>query len=290
MYAIGSYGFPPKTADIYKAVGEMRAMGFEYGELEGIGYDNLGQVIAEKKDIRAAYRDAGVKISNFAVLLPDIISMDPALSAKAMDHFRRGAEAAAYFESANLWIDSFFPPVEVLKGVLPTKDLVYGQSFRIRIPDGFSWESFWDTFVDAVARCSAIAREHSLPLLVEPRVGETVSNSDAMLRLWDAVRDENLGFILNVAHQHAQKEMMPLAIEKLGRHMKYVHVADNDSRDNRHLAPGSGNVDWDEMFALLARRGFDGFFAVDLERLPDLAEAFEGTRQFLARKALTHHL
>ncbi len=91
-------------------------MGFEYGELEGIGYDNLGQVIAEKKDIRAAYRDAGVKISNFAVLLPDIISMDPALSAKAMDHFRRGAEAAAYFESANLWIDSFFPPVEVLEG------------------------------------------------------------------------------------------------------------------------------------------------------------------------------
>ena len=95
MYAIGTYGFPPKTADIYKAVREMRAMGFEYGELEGIGYDNLRQVIAEKKGIRQAYLDAGVKISNFAVLLPDIISMDPEVKAKAMDHFMRGAEAAA---------------------------------------------------------------------------------------------------------------------------------------------------------------------------------------------------
>jgi sugar phosphate isomerase/epimerase len=290
MYAIGTYGFPPRAADIYKAVREMRAMGFQYGELEGIGVENLSQVIAEKKKIKAAYQDAGVKISSFAVLLPDVISMDPAVRAKAMDHFRRGAEAAAYFESANLWIDSYFPPVEVLSGVRPTEDLVYGQSFRIRIPPGFSWERFWDSFVNAVAQCAAIARENGLPLLLEPRVGEVVTNSDGMLRLWDAVKDENLGFILDVAHQHAQKEMIPLAIEKLGRHLKYVHVADNDSRDNRHLVPGSGNVDWDEMFALLARRGFDGFFAVDLEKVPDLAAAFDQTRAFLERQALEHHL
>jgi sugar phosphate isomerase/epimerase len=288
MYAIGTYGFPPRTADISKAVTEMRAMGFEYGELEGIGWENLAQVIAEKKTIRAAYRHAGVKISSFAVLLPDVISVDPAVRERALEHFRRGAEAAAYFESSNLWIDSYFPPVEVLAGVRPTEDLVYGQSFRIRIPGGFSWEAFWDSFVQAITRCTGIARENGLPLLVEPRVGETVTNADGMLRLWDAVKDENLGFILDVAHQHAQKEMMPLAIEKLGRHLKYVHVADNDSRDNRHLVPGNGNVDWNELFAQLARRGFDGFFAVDLEKLPDLAGAFEETRRFLERQAHAH--
>jgi sugar phosphate isomerase/epimerase len=290
MYAIGMYGFPPKTADIYKAVAEMRAMGFEYGELEGIGYENLTRVIAEKNEIRKAYRDAGVKISNFAVLLPDIINMDPAIKAKAMDHFKRGAEAAAFFESANLWIDSYFPPLELLTGVLPTTDLVYGQSMRVRIPAGFSWEAFWDYFVATIACCTRIAHENGLPLLVEPRVGETVTTSDALLRLWDAVRDENLGFILDVAHQHAQKEMIPLAIEKLGRHMKYVHVADNDSRDNRHLPPGDGNVDWDEIFSQLARRGFDGFFAIDIEKLPNLADAFDRTRLFLERQALVHHL
>jgi len=290
MYAIGTYGFPPKTADIYKAVREMRAMGFQYGELEGIGYENLGQVIARKQEIRQAYRDAGVTISNFAILLSDVISLDPATRRKAMDWFRRGAEAAAFFQSANLWIDSYFPPLELLSGTLPTTELVYGQGFRVRIPEGFSWEEFWKRFVEAIAECTGISKEFGLPLLVEPRVGETVTSSDAMLRLWDAVRDENLGFILDVAHQHAQKEMIPLAIEKLGSRMKYVHVADNDSRDNRHLPPGRGTVDWDEIFALLARRGFDGFFAVDLEKLPDLGAEFETTRRFLERMALTHHL
>lgn len=290
MYAIGMYGFPPRIADIPRAVAEMRAMGFAYGELEGIGYENLEHVIAGKKEIRAAYADAGLRISSFAVLLADVISMDPAVHAKAMEAFKRGAEAAAYFGSANLWVDSYLPPVEVLKGVLPTRELVYGKSLRIRIPAGFSWDTFWDSFVRSIAECTAVAKSNGLPLLVEPRVGETTANADALLRLWDAVRDENLGFILDVAHQHAQKEMMPLVVEKLGRHLKYVHVADNDSRDNRHLPPGSGNVDWDELFAQLARHRFDGFFAIDLEKLPGLAEEFVRTREFLERQALVHHL
>jgi sugar phosphate isomerase/epimerase len=290
MYAIGKYGFPPRTSDISRAVQEMREMGFEYGELEGIGYENLDQVIAEKSGIRKAYRDAGVKVSNFAVLLPDVISMDPAVQAKAFEYFRRGAEAAAFFESANLWIDSYMPPLTVVQGVRPTDDLVYGQTMRVSIPDGFEWEAFWAHFVDSVARCAAIAREHRLPLLVEPRVGETAATSDALLRLWDGVNDENLGFILDVAHQHAQKEMIPLAVEKLGRHLKYVHVADNDSRDNRHFAPGDGNVDWDEVFRVLKRRHFDGYFAVDLEKVPDLAGAFKRTQQFLEARAITYGL
>ena len=290
MYAIGTYGFPPKVADIHAAVREMRALGFRYGELEGIGYDNLAQVIAQKEEIRRAYRDAGVAISNFAVLLPGVISLDPAERRKAMEWFRRGAEVAAWFESANLWIDSYFPPLELLDGTLPTTALVYGQGLRVHVPREFSWAEFWKRFVEAVAECSAIAKEYGLPLLVEPRVGETVTNSDGMLRLWEAVGDDNLGFILDVAHQHAQKEMIPLAIEKLGRTLKYVHVADNDSRDNRHFPPGDGNVDWDEVFSLLARKGFDGFFAVDLEKLPDLGAEFERTRRFLEQAAAAHHL
>ena len=285
MYAIGKYGFPPAIADVYRAVREMREMGFAYGELEGIGYRNIEQVAAQKKEIRAAYREAGVAIANFAVLLPDVISMDPAVKAKALASFRTGAETAAFLESANLWIDSYFPPLELVEGVLPTDELVYGQSFRARIPDGFSWEAFWENFLDTISRCASIAKGLGLPLLLEPRVGETVPNTDAMLRLWDALREENLGFILDVAHQHAQKECVPLAIEKLGRHLRYVHVADNDGRDNRHFAPGKGTVDWDEVLRVLARRGFDGYFAIDLEKQPDLGRLFVESKAFLERLA-----
>ena len=45
MYAIGTYGFPPKIEDMLKAIKEMAELGFDYIELEGVGYDNLSSVI-----------------------------------------------------------------------------------------------------------------------------------------------------------------------------------------------------------------------------------------------------
>ena len=188
---------------------------------------------------------------------------------------------AAYLGSPNVWVDSYFPPVEVLSGTLMTEQIVFGQQPRIRIPDGFNWTRFWEHYVRVMKRCTQIAREHGVQLLVEPRVGELTSNSEALLRLLEAVDDDNLGVILDTAHQHAQKEMLPLSVEKLGKHIRYVHVADNDGTVNRHFEPGTGTIDWEEVFLALKRQGFDGYYAVDLEQLPDLEGCFVRGKQFL---------
>ncbi len=290
MYAIGQYGFPPAIENVLKAIREMKEMGFEYVEAEGIGYENLDQVIEQRAEIKRICDGEGLKLADFAVLLPDVISMDRKVREKAFSYFERGVETAAYLGSPYTWIDSYFPPLEVQRGVVPTDELVYGQEFRVRIPDGFDWQRFWDSFIEAVVFCNRTAKANGIGLLVEPRVGEVVPNSDAMLRMLEQVNDDNLGVILDIGHQHAQKEMIPLAIEKLGRHMRYVHIADNDGRDNRHLVPGNGNVDWDEVLRLLAHRGFDGYFSVDLEQLPDLKQKFMETKRFLEESAAKHGL
>jgi len=281
MYAIGQYGFPPEIQNVLRAIREMKEMGFEYIEAEGIGYDNLEQVIDQRGEIKKICDGEGLKLANFAVLLPDVISMEQKVREKAFSYFERGVETAAYLGSPYTWIDSYFPPLEVQKGVVPTDGLVYGQEFRVKISDGFDWQQFWDSFIAAISHCNQIAGSNGIGLLVEPRVGEVVANSDAMLRMIEQVNDDNLGVILDIGHQYAQKELIPLSIEKLGRHMKYVHIADNDGRDNRHFVPGNGTVDWDEVFRLLKRRGFEGYFSVDLEQLPNLKEKFLATKRFL---------
>ncbi len=68
----------------------------------------------------------------------------------------------------------------------------------------------------------------------------------------------------------AKSSGVEFLIEPRVGHLRYVHVADNDGRDNRHLVPGHGTVDWEEVFRLLKRKSFDGFFSIDLEKLPDL--------------------
>jgi sugar phosphate isomerase/epimerase len=149
------------------------------------------------------------------------------------------------------------------------------------VPEGFEWDRFWAHFVRVVRRCTQIAREHGVQLLLEPRVGEVTPNSDSLLRLIEAVDDDNFGVILDTAHQHAQKEILPLSIEKLGKHIRYVHIADNDGRVNRHLEPGAGNIDWEELFMALKRQGYDGYYAIDLEKLPQLEKKFLESKCFL---------
>ncbi len=281
MFAIGKYGFPPSLPNMLKAIPEMAALGFDYVELEGVGFENLRAVIDNRAQLRQALDRAGVRLSNFAIILPEVVSEDPQVAGPALAIFEEGVRTAVELGSPNVWVDSYFPPVEVVSGTLMTDQIVFGQQPRIRIPAGFSWPRFWDHYVGVMRRCAGIARRDGVQLLVEPRVSEVTSNSEALLRLLDAVGDDNLGVILDTAHQHAQKELLPLSVEKLGRRIRYVHVADNDGLVNRHMVPGMGNIDWEELFLALKRQGFDGYYAVDLEQLPDLEQCFIQGKRFL---------
>src|SRR5207247_795479 len=82
---------------------------------------------------------------------------------------------------------------------------------------GFACERTWATLVEATRRCTAIARDAGLLLCLEPRVGELVSNTDALLRLSQQVDDPGFGVVLDTGHLHAQKEILPLSVEKLGQ-------------------------------------------------------------------------
>ncbi len=290
MYAISQYGFPPKFTDVLNAIHDMKEMGFEYVELEGIGFENMEEVVSRTADIQLVLQHEGVAISNFACILPEIMSQDNSVRKKAFSYFEKGVASAKVLGSPYVWIDSYSPNLPLKQGVDLTKGLLYGQDIRFTIPEGFSWHSFWRFFVETIQRCNEIAKKHGVGLLLEPRVGETISNTDAILRLLDSIPDENFGIILDTGHQHAQKEILPLAIEKLGNRLKYIHVADNDGRDNRHFVPGHGTVDWDEIFRVLKSRDFNGYFSIDLENLPDLKSKFLETKAFLERAAHKYSL
>jgi len=281
MYAISKYGYPPSIKNILKAIREMSGMGFEYIELEGFGYENLQEVITNISEIKSICKNEGIKISNFAVLLPDIISMNPDVQQSAFNMFKKGVEAAAILESPFVWVDSYAPPVEIIKGEILTNELAFGKQTQIRIPDTFSWKLFWDNFVNSIIRCTEIVKSNGMSLLIEPRVGEVVSNSDALIRLGDFVNDEHFGVIFDTAHLYAQKELLPLSVHKLGKLIRYVHVADNDGRDNHHFLIGNGNINWDSVFESLKQIEFNGFFATDLEKAPNLEEKFVEMKRIL---------
>ncbi len=265
LYAITKYGYPPSIKDTFKAMNDMAALGFKYVELEGgVTYENFYQVYEKRKELAEHAESLGLKIINFCPVLPDIVSMEVARKEKALKALEKAAELTVFFGAETLQLDSFTPPLEFV-GERPYKEAIsFGLQIKVRVDPHFSWRKFWDNLVDSFKRACDIAEDHGLKLILEPRVGESVSNTDAMLRLIDAVGKDNFGAVLDTGHLHAQKEILPLSIEKLGDRILYVHVSDNDGRDNYHLGLGKGTIDWEGVFMALKKHGFDRYVAIDI--------------------------
>ncbi|HPO82860.1 MAG TPA: sugar phosphate isomerase/epimerase family protein, partial [bacterium] len=223
----------------------------------------------------------GVKIINFCPIIPDIVSLDDDKRGKARDLFMLAIDIAKYFDCETIQTDSYTPPLEFI-GEAPYKESIsYGKQYKVKIDPDFSWERLWDVLVDSFRFASETAKEAGLKFCLEPRVGEIISNTDAILRLMDHVKSDNFGAVLDTGHQNAQKEILPLSVEKLGNRIFYLHVSDNDGKINEHLPLGKGNIDWEGIFLALKKHNYQGYVAIDIGNVPDIEKAYMDSKRFL---------
>jgi sugar phosphate isomerase/epimerase len=284
LYAITKYGYPVPVARFADALREMAALGFHYVELEGTSADdNLMEVSARRAEIKALCQELGLRVVNFCPVIPELVSLDEAERLRGYALFDVAVDLAQYFGCATIQADSYTPPLRFL-GEQPYKEMLnYGIEFRIEVDPAFCWDEQWRVLVEAMRYCARAAAKAGLPFCLEPRVGEIISNTDALLRLMEHVGADNFGAVLDTAHQHAQKEILPLSVEKLGGRIQYLHVADNDGRINEHKALGEGTVDWRGVFAALKKHRFGGYVAIDIGRLPDMDDAMRRSLAYLQR-------
>lgn len=278
IYAITKYGYPPSLLDTLAAIREMKALGFAAIELEGVRDENMREVAAHRSELKRVCDDLGLRIINFCPILPDIVSLDASARGRALDLFRLGVEVANDFECDTVQTDSYTPPLTFVGDRPYDHAIEYGRAFRVKVDPAFDWSRLWATLVGSVRQCAEMMEGTEMTLTMEPRVGELISNTDALLRLMDAVESERFGAVLDTAHLHAQKEILPLSVEKLGRRIRFVHAADNDGQTNAHLAPGRGTVDWEGVLRALAKHDYRGYIGMDIGRVEDLeAQYREGT-------------
>lgn len=282
LYAISEYGYPVPVPRIPEALRKMADLGFHYVELEGASSDgNLQELYTQRHEIKALCDSLGLAVINFCPVIPELVSLDRTVREQGFDNFAVALDLASFFDCATIQIDSYTPPLRFL-GEQPYKEMLdYGIEFRVAVDPAFSWAEQWRVLVDTFRRCAAMAGKQGLPFCLEPRVGEIISNTDALLRLMDHVDAPNFGAVLDTAHQHAQKEILPLSVEKLGSRIMYLHVADNDGKINAHQALGEGTVDWEGVFLALKKHGFEGYVAIDIGRLPALDAAMKRSIAFL---------
>jgi sugar phosphate isomerase/epimerase len=281
LYAIAKYGYPPSIPDTFRALGEMAALGFQYVELEGVGPDNTRAVADARHELKRRCDGLGLQVINFCPILPGAVSLDPETRQQALDFFKLSVQIANELGCELVQVDSFTPPLAFI-GEIPYKEAIrHGEQYRVHVDPDFRWGTQWEALVDSTRRFAAIARDANLRLCMEPRVGEIISNTDAMLRLMDDVSDDNFYAVLDTGHQHAQKEILPLSVEKLGDRIAYLHVSDNDGKTNQHRELGQGTVDWEGVFTALRKHSFDGYVGIDIGKVEDIEGAYRRSKAFL---------
>ena len=285
LYAISKYGYPPSLPDTHRALGDMAALGFTCVELEGVGEENLRAVHGERKALKQRCDDLGLRVVNFCPVLPELVHPEKARRVHALELFKVAVETATFFACETIQTDSYTPPLEFV-GDAPYREAIsFGKRFQVKVDPAFRWNDLWGWLTDSIGACADEAGRADLKFCLEPRVGEIISNTDALLRLMDAVDNDNFGAVLDTGHQHAQKEILPLSVEKLGGRVHYLHVSDNDGQTNQHLALGRGTVDWDGVFMALRKHNFSGYVAVDVGRVPDLDDQVRESKAFLEQLA-----
>ncbi len=281
LYAISKYGYPPTIEDTLKVMDEIADLGFSYMEMEGVREENMKAVWDARKRIKKKAEERGVKLMNFCPILPGLVSMDRSEREKGFELYKLGLDLSEYFETELVQIDSFTPPLK-FKGDAPYKEAIsFGLDLKVEVDPDFNWNDQWKVLVESFDRAAEMAKERGRKLCVEPRVGEMIANTDSALRLLDHVNSDNLGIVLDTGHLHAQKEILPLSVEKLGKKIYYLHVSDNDGKVNEHLGLGKGNIDWEGVFLALKKHSFNGYVGLDIGNVDDLDREVMESKRFL---------
>lgn len=97
-------------------------------------------------------------------------------------------------------------------------------------------------------------------------LGQPHESVESLLWYIHEIGDTHLGICLDTGHLNAfgNKKQIPF-IRKAGKHLKALHIADNEGQTDQHMMPyGKGNVDIEAVVRTLKEIGYDGLFNFEI--------------------------
>ena len=159
------------------------------------------------------------------------------------------------------------------------------------IAEGQTRQQAIDLFVEVLKPLAEHAHNEGVLLLIEPEPGLLLETTDQYLEVADRLNAPSIGLNFDVGHAFCVSEDIPAAIKKLAPQIKHFHVEDiSAERVHHHLVPGTGAIDFVEVFAAIRAINYQGWVTVELYPFvedPDAAarDAMAVLRPILAASA-----
>jgi sugar phosphate isomerase/epimerase len=266
-----------------------------------IGFDGVELIASARRDLTDFWTDAKIErinrklqqnklqVSQFVLFQPvveDLSSTKANEREQALNHFEAGCRigkklGAPIINIVAPWARELKGPTDYLPRYYEIENPRPGQRYHIDIAEGFNWDRVWNAYVETTKACLARAKAHGMKFSIEQHTHCLVPDAASFLRLWDQIRDDELGYNIDVGWTLLQREYPPVAIHKVGRHLMNVHMRDIDGLMRMFPPFGRGVMDVQAIIVALRRVGFNGFASIEQDRHPGDPDIRDTCRQYV---------
>jgi len=119
----------------------------------------------------------------------------------------------------------------------------------------------WRRVVEAYRELGPTLAANTVTIAIEPlnRFETSFLNTAAdAARLCDEIDHPNVGVLFDTFHANIEEKDIAAACRTVARHLKHVHASENDRG-----IPGTGHVEWAQVFHTLRDIGYDGWVNIE---------------------------
>jgi sugar phosphate isomerase/epimerase len=266
-----------------------------------LGFDGVELIASAGRDLTDFWTDAKIervnqklqqhklRVSQFVLFQPVVENLSSTRTnerEQALDRFEAGCRigkklGAPMINIVAPWARELKGPTEYLPRYYEIANPKPGQKYHIDIAEGFDWDHVWNAYVETTKACLAQAKTHGLKFSIEQHTHCLVPDAASFLRLWDQIRDEDLGYNIDVGWTLLQREYPPVAIHKVGRHLMNVHMRDIDGTMRLFPPFGRGVMDVQAIITALKQVGFNGCASIEQDQHPGDPDIRDTCRQYV---------
>ena len=191
------------------------------------------------------------------------------------EHYRQVGELAAKHDlqlSGHIWDNLAALGHGGERRLLEWLDAARVLGLRFLIVHGGSHDDLHEGIRLVSRTCAAVAPEFEragVVLCIENHYAydhhdcrELFGTPDEFLDLFRQVESPAIRFCLDYGHSHMTANTNDL-LARVGPHLAYTHLADNEGDEDDHLAFGCGTVPWREVLAATRAAGYGGPFTIE---------------------------
>ena len=130
--------------------------------------------------------------------------------------------------------------------------------------DGVTPKKRFDWNVEALRELGVHIKDTDLVICLE-NLNIYPITADELLELLDALDKEHFAICLDTGHLHMNQGDLTEFIQKAGKRIKALHIADNEGREDQHMMPcGRGGIDFVSVFKELKKVGYDELYNLEI--------------------------